>query len=171
MLVGLPGSGKSTLGKKLAAELALPFFDLDTVIEQKEGMPVPALFSQKGEEYFRRVEADSLRTLLKAEQSYVLATGGGAPCFFNNMESIQQEACSVYLEVSFEELAQRLFAEGIAKRPLLQGVSGQQELVPFLKEKFGYRLPYYQKAAIHFHNRAEASIKGLVNEIQDCLSR
>lgn len=170
-MVGLPGSGKSTLGKKLAGELGFRFIDLDTVVEEKEGLPVPELFSQKGEAYFRKAEANSLRTLLESEQNYVLATGGGAPCFFNNMEHIQQQACSVYLEVPFEELAPRLLAEGIAKRPLLQGVASLQDLIPFLKEKFAYRLPYYQKADIHFHNSTEASLEALVQEIQAHLSR
>jgi shikimate kinase len=169
VLVGLPGSGKSTMGKKLSDRLGYPFIDLDMVVEEKEGMSVPQLFSKKGEEYFREVESNCLRALLEAEQSFVLATGGGAPCFFNNMERIQQQTCSVYLEVSFEELALRLFAEGVVSRPLLQGVATQQELVPFLKEKFTYRLAYYQKAKLHFRNAAGAKTEDLLKEIQACL--
>jgi shikimate kinase len=169
VLVGLPGSGKSTMGKKLSDCLGVSFFDLDGVVEEKEGMPVPELFSKRGEEYFRQVESNCLRALLEAEQSFVLATGGGAPCFFNNMERIQQQACSVYLEVSFEELAQRLFAEGVVKRPLLKGVATKQELEAFLKDKFAYRLAYYQKAKLHFRNAAGAKTGDLLKKIQACL--
>ena len=170
-MVGLPGSGKSTLGKSLAQSLGLPFIDLDSIIEEKEGMPIPELFRKKGEAYFRQVEANCLRDLLNSEEDFVLATGGGAPCFFDNMERIQQQACSVYLEVSFEELAQRLFTEGVEKRPLLQEVATQQDLVPFLEEKFSYRIAWYKKAKLHFRNSAGVPLGALVQEIQACLAR
>ena len=169
VLMGLPGSGKSTLGKKLAQIMGLPFIDLDTAIEEMEGLAVPELFSRKGEDYFRQAEANCLRALLDNENSYVLATGGGAPCFFDNLERIQQKACSVYLQVSFEDLAQRLLAQGVAKRPLLEGVATEQELMRLLEKKFSYRLAYYQKADLHFRNSAGASLEQLLQAIKACL--
>lgn len=157
------------MGRLLANALGFPFVDLDTAIGEMEGMPVPEIFSQKGEDYFREVEASTLRELLDLPGPLVVATGGGAPCFFNNMELIRQQACSIYLEVSFEELAQRLLAEGVEKRPLLQGLRSRTELVRLLEEKFAYRLPYYKKAGLHFQNTTEAFVDGLVGKVQACL--
>lgn len=169
VLVGLPGSGKSTLGRTVAKALGCLFIDLDTAIEEKEQMWVPDIFNQKGEAYFREIESKTLRELLNLPGPLVLATGGGAPCFFDNMELIGQKACSIYLEVSFDELAQRLFAQGVARRPLLEGVANPGELVKLLKEKFAYRLPYYKKAGLHFQNTAEASVDSLLEKVQACL--
>ncbi len=169
VLVGLPGSGKSTLGKELARKMDLPFVDLDAAIEEREGLPVAEIFSKKGEDFFRQLEAESLRTLLETVQPMVLATGGGAPCFFHNMGLINQKGCSVYLEVSFEALAQRLLAQGVAKRPLLEGVASRQELVELLERKFSYRIPFYKKADLHYHNTAAAHPEALLKEIKACL--
>lgn len=170
VLVGLPGSGKSTLGRVIANAFGYLFIDLDTAIEEKEQMWVTDIFSRKGEAYFREVEAGTLRELLNLPGPLVIATGGGTPCFFDNMELIQRQSCSVYMEVPFDELAHRLFAQGVAKRPLLEGVATQEALVKLLKEKFTYRLPYYQKADLRFQNTAEASADNLLREVQACLT-
>lgn len=162
----MPGSGKSTAGKFLAGELGLPFLDLDAVIEQEEGLPIPEIFGGKGETYFRELEARCLRKVLEGPSGKVLATGGGAPCFHKNMEVILEKGLSVYLEVPFEELAKRLFAEGVEKRPLLGGLSNSAALVSLLEEKFAYRIPFYKKADLHFLNSAENSPEGLLKEVQ-----
>lgn len=170
VLVGLPGSGKSTLGREVANAFGYLFIDLDTAIEEKEQMWVADIFSRKGEAYFREVEANTLRELLNLPEPLVIATGGGAPCFFDNMDLIQRQSCSVYLEVPFDELAQRLFAQGVAKRPLLEGVATREALVKLLEEKFTYRLPYYQKAGLRFRNTAKASVDSLLRKVQACLN-
>ena len=82
-LIGLPGSGKSVLAKKISRSLRLPVFDLDECIEMQEGVKISEIFSAKGQEYFRTIEADALRKQSESKE-FVMATGGGTPCFHNN---------------------------------------------------------------------------------------
>lgn len=166
ILVGLPGSGKSTLGSGLALKLGLGFKDLDAALVGRLGMSIPEVFSQRGEEYFREQEALCLREILSGPEKVVLATGGGAPCFHDNMELIVRSGISIYLEVPFPELAQRLLAAGVSKRPLLEGVQDPEALAVLLQNKFEYRLPYYKKAGLHFSNTSNAALASLVKEVQ-----
>lgn len=144
VLLGMPGSGKSTLGQVLAQKLGLPFVDLDSLLEQEAGCSIPVLFEQKGESYFRQLESSLLKKVLEAPVPVVLATGGGAPCFFDNMAAIRQHAQSVYLELSWALLARRL-AQEPGDRPLLKGLTGESQEAA-LQEKFGWRIPFYQQA-------------------------
>lgn len=146
VLVGMPGSGKSTLGKALAKKLGLPFIDLDHKLEEREGCSIPELFESRGEAYFRQRESELLKEVLKVPSPFVLATGGGTPCFFDNMQHIREHAVSVYLEVNWPLLAQRL-AQQPGQRPLLKGLSAA-EFTNSLEEKFGWRILYYQQAQI-----------------------
>ena len=84
-LIGLPGSGKTTLGKKVATYLQLPFFDLDEVIERSAGKRVPEIFADEGEAAFRKMESDTLQKIIADHSDFVMATGGGAPCFHNGI--------------------------------------------------------------------------------------
>ena len=154
------------MGKKLAEELYLPFQDLDTLIEEAEGMKVPAVFEEKGEEHFRLVERHCLQRVLEEGQAVVLASGGGAPCFHHNMELIKEKSVSIYLEVPFSVLAERLWAEGIERRPLLRECADVDGLEKFLKEKFEWRIPFYKKADLYFPHHAHADLQELVKEIQ-----
>src|SRR5690348_5526014 len=95
-LVGLPGSGKSTLGKQIAQTLSIPFVDLDHEIEASESKPVKDIFNEQGEEYFRDLEAKTLLSWAFSDKSFVMATGGGAPCFNNGMEVINESGISVF---------------------------------------------------------------------------
>ena len=140
-------------------------------MERVEGMSIPEIFSNKGEAYFRDLEAACLRKVLEEPVGKVLATGGGVPCFHGNMEVILQKGLSVYLEVPFTELAERLFAEGVEKRPLLQGVKDPEALVPFLEEKFSYRIPFYKKATLNISNTSGKTPEELVYEIQGRLEK
>ncbi len=117
-LVGMMGSGKSTVGRMLAAELAVPFLDLDTEIEARTGRTIAELFSQKGEFEFRTCEAQILRELPWRHPRSVIATGGGAPVHFGSMAFMIATGTCVYLRVPAEELLRRLSAER-AERPLL----------------------------------------------------
>ncbi|HQB87139.1 MAG TPA: shikimate kinase, partial [Bacteroidales bacterium] len=95
-LIGFMGSGKTTTGKKLASRLSWKFIDLDEFIEEDKGMPVAEIFETQGEDWFRTVEAEALRTVTKAGNT-VISTGGGTPCFYENMEFMLQNGLTVYL--------------------------------------------------------------------------
>ena len=120
-LIGFMGSGKTTLGKKLARVLGYDFVDLDKVIEEESGVSVPDYFSRHGEDAFRQLERDCLRTRLPAGP-VVVATGGGAPCYFDNMDWMNEHGVTVYLMLPPGVLASRL--NGSRNRPLISGLSG-----------------------------------------------
>jgi shikimate kinase len=146
-LLGLPGSGKTTLGKKLATTLQLPFVDLDKEIERKEGKPIREIFAEKKEDYFRKVESAELKRWCDSADDFVMATGGGAPCFFDNLEVINRSGKSIFLDVPASEIVRRMSLGPIEKRPLLAagGKDGLKDSIEFLRSN---RLSYYRQAAI-----------------------
>jgi shikimate kinase len=149
-LIGLPGCGKSTLGRKFAYVLGLPFYDLDHLIEAGEGAEITDLFSLHGDKKFREIEQQYLQKV-KGLDKAVIATGGGTPCFFNNMELINSLGMSVFLDVPPREIAHRLSENGIAKRPILNGKS-REEICLTLEHLRQIRLPYYSKSHITLTN-------------------
>jgi shikimate kinase len=116
-LIGMPGSGKSTLGKQLAEELSTDFVDLDQEIEEETGKGVQEIFLQQGEDHFRKIESELLNRWAASSRSYVMATGGGAPCFFQGIDTINQSGLSIFLDVSVDEIMRRLSSSDV--RPLL----------------------------------------------------
>ena len=147
LLIGLPGSGKSTLGKKLARQLCLPFLDLDTIIEQTTEQTIRAIFAQRGEEAFRKLEQQALHQVIEQQEALVLATGGGAPCFFDNMEYMNQRGTTVFLDVPIPVIVQRMQGQQVADRPLLRELD-QNQLVQEYTAKFEKRLPVYRQAHV-----------------------
>jgi shikimate kinase len=146
-LIGLPGSGKSTLGKQLADELTVPFIDLDQSIEQESGKSIPAIFSEQGEEYFRSLEAVALRQRSKAA-AFVMACGGGTPCFHDNMEFMNASGKTVFLDVPVSEIVKRFSSTQEYKlRPLLNE-SDPEKLSGKLEDLLKKRLLFYQQAAV-----------------------
>jgi len=141
-LVGMPSSGKSTLGRKLARALNYRFVDLDKLIVKDQKKTIPELFKEKGEAYFREVESRLLHQI-RPNQWLVVATGGGAPCFFNNMAFIKSAGISVFINISPAELTQRILQHGKDDRPLLSGVT---QLEQELNMRLQNRLPYYTEA-------------------------
>ncbi|HEV7347212.1 shikimate kinase [Telluribacter sp.] len=141
-LVGMPSSGKSTLGKKLAKALWYRFVDMDKLIVKEEQMSIPEIFAGKGEAYFREVESRVLKTT-RPNRGLVVATGGGAPCFFDNMQFIRDNGISVFLDVPPVLLACRIESHGQDDRPLLSGVSSLEKE---LTTKYEARLPFYSQA-------------------------
>ena len=146
-LVGYMGSGKSTLGKALAQNLSCTFIDLDTWIENREGISVAQLFEEKGELYFRKQEHYHLKELLQDTAPKVVALGGGTPCYHNNMELLQNAANvkTIYLNASASFLAKRLLPEK-EKRPLIQHLNSESALMEFVGKHLFERLSFYQKA-------------------------
>lgn len=147
VLVGMPGSGKTTLGRDIAKGLGFRFYDLDYLIEAKAGVRISAIFSEKGEGFFRDMESEVLLSTLQREESFILSTGGGAPCFNGNMDIINQHALSVYLEVPLSELLSRLTGGQVQKRPLFYGLE-TGEIVMKLKSMYELRHPFYEMSKI-----------------------
>ena len=145
-IVGLPGSGKSTLGVRLALRLKLPFLDLDQCIEQEAQQPIRDLFAQQGEAAFRQLEQRALREAMQ-HQEMVLATGGGAPCFYDNMQVMNHNGTTIYLEVPIPVIVARMQGDQITDRPLLHGMN-RDHLAQEYTAKFEERLPVYRQAHI-----------------------
>lgn len=148
-LIGFMGSGKSFTGQKLAELMQYPFFDLDDVIEEKAGQSIKDIFSQHGEAHFRATERDTLR-VLKPENA-IISCGGGTPCFFDNMDWINNNGISVFLDTSVSLLVKRLEQE-MNKRPLLEGKSSA-ELANFIENKVAERRPYYEQASVIYYQK------------------
>lgn len=121
-LVGLPGVGKTTLGKLLSKKINYNFIDLDLEIENSIGITIPEIFESRGENYFREIEQLELQktTLIK---NTVISTGGGTPCFFDNMDVMNKNGVTIYLESTPEYILERLSHEDIDIRPLLNSNS------------------------------------------------
>jgi shikimate kinase len=143
-LIGYMGAGKTTVGKRLAAQLGRPFVDMDLFIENRYRKRVSELFAEKGEEFFRKIEHAVLQEVSQFENT-VIATGGGSPCFFDNMERMNRTGVTIYLQVSAATLTQRL---GLARqrRPLVKG-KGAEKLERFVTEHLAQREEWYRQAS------------------------
>jgi len=148
-LLGFMGCGKSYWGRRLAGLLHLPFYDLDAYIAEREQQEITALFQEQGEAHFRALERRYLQDLLALEPA-VIATGGGTPCFFDNMDKMLRAGYCVYLEEPEEILFQRLAPE-LAERPLIRHVD-RERLPLFIREKLVERLPYYRASQVVVHS-------------------
>ncbi|MGL4851132.1 MAG: shikimate kinase [Phocaeicola sp.] len=164
-LVGYMGSGKTTLGKAFAQACGLTFVDLDWYMEERYRQTVTQIFAERGEEGFRRLERKMLHEVGEFE-NVVVSTGGGAPCFFDNMEYMNRMGRTVYLEVSPERLFKRL---KIAKqqRPLLANKT-DKELMDFISEALQKREPFYKQAHLTFHGEELENKKEIEGSVE-CL--
>lgn len=166
ILVGYMGSGKTQVGSILASVTGLPFIDLDEKIQSFTKMTIPELFSQKGEIYFRKLEHQLWKELMESKDSFVLSTGGGAPCYANNHEFLQLEGvCSVYLKTSIAELTKRLESE-TGQRPLLQQL-GEEPLSDYIaKHLFDRSYFYHQvKHIVSTNNKTPEAIAREILEL------
>lgn len=161
-LVGMPGSGKSSIGKLIAKKLELQFIDLDEVIVEFEGQSITEIFKSKGEDYFRELERKCLTNQMKLKRGFVLATGGGAPCFYDNMNQMNRNGATIFLDVPTDILFNKLSKKGIQKRPLLTNLS-REDLYLELKNKLGDRKKFYERSKISIVQKF-MDIHQLVNE-------
>lgn len=159
-LIGFMGSGKSTFGKKLAKELALPFIDLDKEVEIKAKCSITDIFKYLGEDTFRKMESDTLHELSEREE-FVMATGGGTPCYFNNIEFINKKGKSIYIELDIQSIYNRL-SQAKNIRPTIKDKK-EEELMQFIKDKLKEREPIYKQAAV--------TINGLSVNLREVVSK
>jgi shikimate kinase len=144
-LIGFMGCGKSTMGKKLAQKLGYTFVDLDHEIEKNLESTIGAYFASHGEDAFRKLESETLKTF-DYPANVVIATGGGAPCFFDNMDWMNENGLSIYIEMSPAALAKRL-ESGKDKRPLLKDLT-EAQMIEFIEKKLDERNVFYQRALL-----------------------
>lgn len=144
-IIGFMGSGKSTAGKKLAASMGWNFIDLDRKIEERAGKTIPQIFSQDGEDHFREIESDVLRSM-KSLTETVISTGGGTPCHGNNLDFMLETGLTVYLKMTPEQLASRLL-RSTGERPLIKNIPDDQ-LFNFIEKKLEVREKWYSRANI-----------------------
>ena len=142
-LIGFMGCGKSTMGRALSASLNLMFIDLDTFLEERYFKSIPQIFAEEGEESFRRKERKVLEEVA-AFDNVIVATGGGAPCFFDNMELMNNSGFCIFLDVDIDSLVTRLL-RAKTERPLIKGKS-PDELRLFIEGLMQKRRPFYEKA-------------------------
>ncbi len=158
-LIGYMGSGKSTAGEKLASKLNYDFIDLDKWIEAEYEQTIPEIFATKGEEGFRAIEHNSLKSLME-KNNVVIACGGGTPCYYNNMELMNNNGVTVYIKMSVDSLVNRL-QNAKVKRPLIENKT-EKELHAFVSRQLEKREDIYHKA--------QYTVKGKdinINELAD----
>jgi shikimate kinase len=166
VLMGYMASGKSTVGRLLASQLGVQFIDLDDYIEAAEKKSIKTIFSEKGEIFFRKLEHKMLLEVLEKDESLVLSTGGGTPCYANNIEMILDKSdCSVYLGMTIPHLVNRISKEK-EHRPLVKNIPNE-DLPEFIGKHLFERIPFYTQAKYTLDG--SAGPEDLVTEIRSLL--
>ena len=161
-LIGFMGSGKTHWGRLLSQKLSFPFFDLDSQVEEYAGKSIAEIFAAEGEEQFRLIEKDALHIITESHESFVMACGGGSPCYFNNIEYMHQSGTTVWINTPLEVLFERLVKEK-DKRPLIKELSDEQ-LESFIRKKFADRKIYYEQADVKM-DEEPVQIEKLIEKI------
>jgi shikimate kinase len=148
-LVGFMGTGKTTLGKKIASKLKAEFIDLDQlVVKNQQVASIKELIETKGIDFFRQAESDVLKSL--NVENAIISTGGGTPCYFDNMEWMKRRGVVVFLQMDEGMIFSRLKQTRLEDRPLLKDLD-DTGLKSFIHEKLAERMPYYSQADINFN--------------------
>jgi len=161
-LIGFMGSGKTHWGRLLSEKLGIRFFDLDEQVTEHDGSSIPEIFAREGEEAFRLMEKDVLHIISESHESFVMACGGGTPCYFNNIEYMNQAGTTVWINTPLEILFERLVKEK-TERPLIRDLSDEQ-LKGFISKKFASRKIYYEQATLKI-NEEPVQLDHLVEKI------
>ncbi len=149
-LIGFMGCGKTHWGRLLSRKLGIPFFDLDERIEEKEEKTITAIFAEDGEEYFRLLEKEVLYFLTESHDSFVMATGGGTPCYYNNIRYMKEAGTAIWINCSLDIAHGRLLEER-EKRPLIRALNSDQ-LRSYIIKKFSDRKIFYEQADRTLHD-------------------
>lgn len=168
-LTGYMGSGKSTLGKRLAHMLGVAFLDLDDYFEQKYKTSISLFFERFGEESFRQLEHETLREVIAAHDKTVISTGGGTPCYFDNMELMNRHGFTIYLRLAPGVLASRLSNSPFRyKRPMLKGLN-RQDLLQTVSEHLAERETFYNRSKL-IVDVFEMKTESIVNKIVEAMA-
>jgi len=162
-LIGFMGSGKTHWGKLLSQHTGMPYFDLDEVIVAAEKKSIQQIFHDNGEEYFRVKEQEVLEALSEDHSNVIIATGGGTPCFFNNIDFMRQQGKVIWLNTSVDILLQRLLKQK-QSRPLIKNIS-DGELKAFIIKKLQDRKMYYEQAHVMLQEE-QITIQSLINSLE-----
>lgn len=144
-LIGFMGSGKTTLGKQIAGLMNYKFIDVDHYIVDHHGESVSDIFANRGEDFFRKLEQSALKEIIK-EDNVIVSTGGGTPCFFNNMEIMNNSGLTIYLKLEEEVIVNRLVYSKRG-RPLLANLN-KEELEEYVDKLMEKRCGFYNRAKI-----------------------
>lgn len=162
-LIGLPGCGKSTLAKLVANQLGRTFVDLDVEIVKGERQSIANIFNSKGEEQFRALEKTCLSRWCARSTDFVMATGGGTPCFLSNMELIKKSGISIFLDTDINEIASRMMNTELAKRPLFAG-QDVDTIAGRVEEMRRQRISYYNQADVKLTG-SQISVDQIIKDI------
>lgn len=163
-LIGYMGAGKTTYGKRLAHDINYKFIDLDQKIEADFGKTISEIFAEKGESEFRKIERDAMMQTFGLENT-IVATGGGTPCFFDNMEQLNAHGATLYIELSAKSLVWNLL-NSHKDRPLLHNKT-YEELVEYVETTLQKRLPFYTQAKYVVDGIGITSQK-MIDALHDC---
>lgn len=169
-LIGYMGCGKTTVGKRLAIEANMQFVDLDLFIENRYRKPLSSIFTERGEAEFREIEHKALEEVSQFE-NVVISTGGGTPCFLNNIQLMNETGLTIYLKTSVDKLLKRLIG-GRNKRPLIQD-KNKEELESFISSNLQEREPIYMQASYVYNPvslETQEDVLLIVNTIKSYLS-
>ena len=168
VLLGYMASGKSSIGKLLSKKLSMKFLDLDDYIINKEGMSIAEIFEKKGEVYFRVIENKYLKEVLNTKDQFILALGGGTPCYANNMEEINKgNTVSIYLQGKTKTMIDRLIKKK-SKRPLIASLT-DDKIPEFVAKHLFERRLYYELAKITVEIDAKSK-KEVAKELKKLLN-
>lgn len=163
-IVGMPGSGKSYLGRKIAQTLKLQFLDIDELIEKHEKKLIRTIILENGEKYFRDIE----RTILhqtEFKNKFVISCGGGTPTFFDNMDWMKKNGIVIWINSPLEIISERI-AKNITRRPLFIGLS-KEEINNKLLELSQKRTPFYKKSniTIEINKQKKLSLSSIIQQV------
>jgi shikimate kinase len=157
-LIGMMGSGKSYWAKYLSNQYKMNWIDLDTAIEKANNLTIEKIFATKGENFFREQEKEILRSI-EAKENIIVATGGGTPCFHNNMQWMNEHGTTIWIDEPIDVLVSRLLTEK-SHRPLIKNLK-ENELTDFFSRQLEKRKSFYQQATLHLNSKSIATFNPL----------